>query len=293
MHKTNKMTKYILLIIGMLIFDFSFSQTDTLRLEEDLNILLMKNTFKIEGPNSCGTGFIIAKEKNTNKEYNSGIRDYADLDFILVTAAHVLDSIEGNDAIIFLRTKADNIYKTFPFPISIRNKRFNYYKKHPSMDIAVMYVTLPQIFSNFHQVIDVNKFISDNDIEYWNIRTGETISCLGFPLCYHDTLGNFPILRSGKIASYPLLPSSVYKTFYFDFEIYPGNSGGPVYFFESGTSSRFRADHTFIMGEENIQFIMGMVTESIYIGEIKPEQNIKLGVVIYAKYILETIIMLP
>ena len=39
----------------------------------------------------------------------------------------------------------------------------------------------------------------------------------------------FPILRSGRVASYPLAPASVFPTFLMDFSVFPGNSGGAVF----------------------------------------------------------------
>ncbi|MBC8487538.1 MAG: trypsin-like peptidase domain-containing protein [Bacteroidetes bacterium] len=289
------MTKILLLIIGLSIFGFSFSQTDSLGIDLDLNIVLMKNTYLISGNNSCGTGFIVTKEKKKNNEKKkTSKRAKKDLNYIFITAAHVLDSIIGNEAYIYLRTYDNGIYKTFPFPLLIRNKRTNYYKKHPTMDVAAMYVTLPKIFDNNYFSLSEGLFINDNDIKTWNIRTGETINCLGFPYCSYDSIGCFPILRSGKIASYPIIPSSVYSTFYFDFEVYPGNSGGPVYFFEDGMKARSRSDQYFLMGGPHLQFIMGLVSQQRYVvDDTKDTIFIKLARVIHSKYILETIEMLP
>ena len=117
------MTKILLLIIGLSIFGFSFSQTDSLGIDLDLNIVLMKNTYLISGNNSCGTGFIVTKEKKKNNEKKkTSKRAKKDLNYIFITAAHVLDSIIGNEAYIYLRTYDNGIYKTFPFPLLIRNK---------------------------------------------------------------------------------------------------------------------------------------------------------------------------
>jgi hypothetical protein len=54
--------------------------------------------------------------------------------------------------------------------------------------------------------------------------------CLGYPLGLESGAGGFPILRSGRIASYPIWPSSNLKTFLLDMTTYGGNSGGPVFF---------------------------------------------------------------
>ena len=40
------------------------------------------------------------------------------------------------------------------------------------------------------------------------------------------------IRASGRIASYPITPTSKTRTFLLDFEVFEGNSGGPVFLYE-------------------------------------------------------------
>lgn len=293
-----KYIKYLTLIIGFnFISSISFGQNDFLESSKDINSILMKNTFRIEGMGSCGTGFVIGKmRKNNSNKTNSGSPKF---DLVLITAAHVLDSIKGNKAIIYLRTQSKDVYKTYPFPVLIRKDKTNFYTRHLKMDVAAMYIELPDLYSGKNLIFLTDYLSNDSVIKYWNIKPGETLNCLGYPFCYDDTLGNFPVLRSGKIASFPLVPSDIYKTFNFDFEVFPGNSGGPVYFYNEGTIPRVRSDNTFSIGKENVQFIMGLVTESRHAvlwdnkGLKKSTVDLKLAVVIHASYILETINMLP
>ena len=52
---------------------------------------------------------------------------------------------------------------------------------------------------------------------------------LGFPRGLAANAAGFPILRSGRVASYPIAPAKIFPTFLLDFSVFPGNSGGPVF----------------------------------------------------------------
>ncbi len=105
----------------------------------------------------------------------------------------------------------------------------------------------------------------------------------------------FPILRSGKIASYPLLPTGQTKTFLLDFMVFKGNSGGPVYMVES---TRTYQNLTHI---GTVNFIAGLVTqERAYseqlVGQYSAELHqyqLGLAVVVHASLIKQAINMLP
>lgn len=286
------MYKILALIIGLVISICSFAQSDSEDFDSDINLKLMNSTFQIRGEGSCGTGFIMLR-KNIHLGGKS-----TDADVVLITAAHVLDSIKGNYAEILFREKNNNIYKTIFYPIAIRKGKINFYKKHPTLDVAAMSITLLPDF-NYRDILHETWLADDKTLIDYKIRPGATINCLGYPLCITDTLGNFPILRSGKIASFPIIPSSVYKTFLFDFGVYKGNSGGPVYFFEDGIKSHLIGKDKVALGGKNSQFIMGILTQEKWAtqkDEVTGETNktfLKIGVVIQAQYILETIKLLP
>jgi hypothetical protein len=146
---------------------------------------------------------------------------------VLITAAHVLDEIVGDDASLILRKKNDDgSYTSAPYPIKIRNAGITLYTKHPDADVAAMYVAVP---TNAALTLLPTELLADDarllDIE---VHPGDELLCLGFPL-FMDFNG-FPVIRSGILASYPLTPTKTIKTFFYNFHIFPGNSGGPVYF---------------------------------------------------------------
>lgn len=283
----------VFIVLPNCLLSQSNNQIDTTNLTE----MLMHNTFLISGNGSCGTVFILGKIKTSLKNSKKKKSEAGNYQTVLITAAHVLDSMIGNKANLYMRSKEKNGYKTVIYPIIIRNNKSSFYIKHPTMDIAAMNVTLPDYYE--YPKLATSFLSNDSIIDYWRITTGEIIDCLGFPLCPTDSIGTFPVLRTGKIASYPLTPSNIYKSFLFDFEIYNGNSGGPVIFQEARSRGRVTAERTFSMDEGYIQFILGLITDSIYVqekdqsGKLIKKTEIKMGSVIQARFILETINLLP
>ena len=130
----------------------------------------------------------------------------------------------------------------------------------------------------------------------FEIHPGDELECLGYPLGQAANDAGFPILRSGKIASFPLLPTASNPTFLYDFRVFKGNSGGPVYFVQS---NRFY-QNTFEMGQ-NIHFIVGLVSEESVMkqqisgpySEETRQFQLGLALVVQASQIKQTIEMLP
>jgi len=250
----------------------------------ELNSILMRSTFKIQGEGSVGTAFILGKpiKDKPGRAY-----------YVLITAAHVLEKMKGKKAVLFLRKKRGSSFEKISWSIPIRKENQNLWVKHPEADVSAMYVNLPTNIDIALLTIDM--LADDSIFKKYEIHPGDELFCLGYPLTLEANPAGFPILRSGKIASYPIIPSKETKYFLFDFEIFPGNSGGPVYFVQSGRMIG-RA-----MTVGTIQFIAGLVSqEHIATEKIKSlyeEQMIKhplaLAKVIHASFIKETIELLP
>jgi hypothetical protein len=99
--------------------------------------------------------------------------------------------------------------------------------------------------------------------------------------------GGFPILRSARIASYPLTPAKSVKGFYVDLFLYGGNSGGPAYF--TFVNRIYHASvHIGIQ-----QGILGLVIQESRsnLPEFK-DKALNLGVIVPAGFIRETIDLL-
>jgi hypothetical protein len=136
-------------------------------------------------------------------------------------------------------------------------------------------------------VIDMGFLTNDDRLKRYEIHPGDELLCLGFPLAAEANEMGFPILRSGRIASYPLIPTKDIKSLLYDFYALEVNSGGPVYF---TYETRYFGG---ALRTGGIEGIVGLVSEQRY--SIVPGhvgQSLDLGVIVRASFKIETINML-
>ncbi len=261
----------------------------------ELNTVLMESTFMIQGPSAripgqptLGTVFLIGRPV-PGSNYSR---------IVLVTAAHVLEEIQGDTAILNLRKKTDektNSWVRSPIPLKIRANGQPLWKKHPEADVAVMYIEIPND-TMMKQAVSSDLLADDKMLTEFEVKPGDELRSLGFPLGVVSNDAGFPVLRSGRIASYPLLPTDKTKTFLLDFRIFKGNSGGPVYFVE-----RYRPILRQLGGFMSYHFIVGLVSEEILLQEQSGGQysqeihltQLGLAKVVHASLIKQAIEMLP
>jgi hypothetical protein len=249
---------------------------------EDINTILMQSTFRIHGPSndagsiSEGTVFIIGRRIKDQPNRGS---------YVLVTAAHVLESIRGEKATMLLRESSGDTWKPFSYDFAIRDGQSNaLYVKHPTADVAAMYVRIPNVVSVPLLMADL--IVRDETIRNLEIHPGDELFCLGYPFGLAVNDWGFPILRSGIISSYPLTPASKVKYIGFDFRVYKGNSGGPVYF---KYTNRTYSTGTHL--GETAHGIIGLVSQQVEDPNSKTE--ISLARIVPGQFIIETINMLP
>lgn len=244
---------------------------------QDLNIQIMEATFRIAGPaadsgnTSVGTAFLVGRQRSGA----AGVRGS-----VLVTAAHVLKDITGDEAVLWLRRrKADGGFEPLEHRIPIRSKGLPLWTAHRTADIAVLSLDLPR--EAYAPPLSGDLLATDQTFERFGIHPGDELLCLGYPFGLAANEIGFPILRSGKIASYPLVPAATYPAFLLDFEVYEGNSGGPVYF--TGTARPGGRP------QQTVNFIAGIVTQYAVVAG----QRLQLASVAPAQFIRETIASLP
>lgn len=278
-----------------LILTFIFVFHMQLFSEKQFNITtdLMKSTFKIEGGGFKGTVFIMGY-----KHPSDTLREpytYA----VLLTAAHVLDKIKSDTAKLISRSLHSDGYRRLPFQIYIRKEGIPLWVQHPEADVAAMWIALPYEVGRQIMPYSTDFLATDAELQKYEIGPGEDLLVLGFPYGFESNEFGFPILRSGRISSYPLLPTSKTKTFQLDFEVFPGNSGGPVFLH----SMNRLIDGNMIV--RNIDLVLGIVSEEMIATEpintktlqlsIKGEITHKLGIayVVHASFVKEVLKMLP
>jgi hypothetical protein len=100
---------------------------------------------------------------------------------------------------------------------------------------------------------------------------------LGYPQGFSANEAGFPILKAGRIASFPLSPVNAFPTFLLDLNVFPGYSGGPVF------TEREAAGAT-----TETPFIAGLITQEMELDS----QNLSIGFVTHAKFIRQTLDLL-
>jgi S1-C subfamily serine protease len=252
---------------------------------EEINTLLMHATFRIHGPArgnpmrkiAFGTVFVMGIPRQENPTVSN---------IVLVTAAHVLDDIAGDVATLMLRKpNQDGTYTEFPFDIPVRRGGSPLYARHPSEDVAAMYAALPDDVPM--SGLPPAFLATDEMLTEIEVHPGDEAFVLGFPLGV-GTPGGFPVLRTGRIASYPLTPMRSAKSIVFDLFVHGGNSGGPVYY--SYSNRTFKGAIHFGVA----QGILGLVIQQA--SSPAPElvnSPLNLGLVVPAVFIQETLDRLP
>ena len=181
----------------------------------DLNTIMMEATCKIAGPGSLGTGFVIGTPDKNNPPKSF---------YTLVTADHVLRAVKGDIVKLTFRQKQkDETWKRLEVPVQIRSKKEELWQRHPKMDVAAMFIRLPK--NVVTTLLTTDFLIDDSKLKEYEIHPGLELLSLGYPFGAEANAYGFPILRSGRIASYPLTPTKDTKSFLFDFTVFPGNRG--------------------------------------------------------------------
>ena len=250
---------------------------------DELNTLLMHSTFLIVGPTnvpnkiSFGTVFLMGIPYKDDPKIAH---------IVVVTAAHVFEGISGDTATLQLRRRsAEGTYGTFPFQIPIRKNGQPLYVRHPTADVAAMYGDIPDEVPMTG--LSPDSLVTDKNLEEIEFHPGDEAHILGFPAMV-STEGGFPIMRIGRIASYPLTPMKVVKQWVFDAHVFNGNSGGPVYY--ASVNRVFH--HTVHFGVA--QGVLGLVIQEGHSN--LPEfanRDLDYGVVVPGQFIRETLDMLP
>ena len=237
----------------------------------DLTVALINATVQIDQPTgdgtrTVGTGFLLNAPKPDGTPRT-----------VLVTAGHVLDRMPGDQARIGWRiASTDGGWRFDPQPLDIRREEQPLWTRHSTQDVAVMEVTAPEAFAR--AAIPLGWLADGDTFDAAEVGPGDEMLSLGFPRGLSANRAGFPILRVGRIASWPVSPIRAFPTFLLDFAVFPGNSGGPVFW---TPSARRGADAR----EVDHPYVAGVLTQEV----IVQEERLGIGVVAHAEYIREAI----
>jgi S1-C subfamily serine protease len=235
----------------------------------DMSVDLIQATVQVEQPlgdgkRTVGTGFLVSDPTPDGKPR-----------VVLVTANHVLAKMPGPVATVGFRIEnADGSWRYDPEPLTIRDGLKPLWTRHPTMDVAVISITAPPAFAK--AAIPESWLAGDDTFNKYDVEPGDEMMALGYPQGFSANEAGFPILKVGRIASFPLSPVSAFPTFLLDLNVFPGYSGGPVF-----------TDHTSADGQAE-PFVAGIVTQEMELDS----QNLSIGFVTHAEFIRETLDLL-
>ena len=243
----------------------------------DLAVELIHATVQLEQPlgdgtRTVGTGFLIAETGPDGAPRT-----------VLVTANHVLAKMPGAEARIGYRiSNPDGSWSYSPQTLKIRDANgAQLWTKHPSRDVAAISITAPEAFAK--SAIPLQWLAGDDTFQSNHIGAGDEMMALGFPRGLAANQAGFPILRSGRVASFPVAPAQVFPTFLLDFTVFPGNSGGPVFMSQAAHRRVGGADPG-----QDVQVIAGLLTQQVELNN----ERLEIGIVTHAKFIRETIALM-
>jgi V8-like Glu-specific endopeptidase len=246
----------------------------------DLAIELIHATVQVEQPlgdgtRTVGTGFLIVTPGADGEPHT-----------VLITANHVLQKMPGANARIGFRiSNPDGSWSYSPQQLKIRDKDGQeLWTHHPSRDVAAINIKAPAQFAK--AAIPLAYLAADETFADYKVNAGDEMMALGFPRGLSANAAGFPILRSGRVASYPLAPAKIFPTFLLDFSVFPGNSGGPV--FMTRPAAKSSAVTEVATAEPATGFIAGLLTQQVELNN----ERLEIGIVTHAKYIRETIALL-
>jgi hypothetical protein len=242
----------------------------------DLSLELIHATVQLEQPlgngtRTVGTGFLVSETAADGTPRT-----------VLVTANHVFAGMPGANARIGYRIEnPDGSWSYSPQELKIRDKAgHELWTHHPSRDVATIAVQAPAEFAK--AAVPLSYLASDDTFTKYDVGAGDEMMALGFPRGLAANQAGFPILRSGRVASYPVAPAKIFPTFLLDFSVFPGNSGGPV--FMSDQAHRRPG----VAGGEDVEFVAGLLTQQVELNN----ERLEIGIVVQAKYIRETLALM-
>lgn len=243
--------------------------------EWDMTVGLMNATVQLDQPldpssRKVGTGFLISAPRADGTPR-----------IVLVTAAHVFKVMPSREARVGWRTaEADGAWRFTPANLPIRDESgAPLWVSHPERDVAVIEVNAPEAFAT--AAIPLGWLGDDTTLERYRFGPGDEMMALGFPHGLSSNRAGFPILRLGRISSYPLTPIRHFNSFLLDFAVSQGNSGGPVFWVPAARRP------TGAPIPDN-PVITGILIQEVQGGG----EGLELGVVAHAQYVRETIELL-
>jgi hypothetical protein len=244
---TTVRARHLILIVS---FCFCFPSAAAAE-ADDLGTRLMHSTFKLTNGKTNGTVFLLTRRLADGQPQT-----------VLITAAHVVEQMEGDEVDLVTRKAGpDDSFEKMPVKVRLRQEGKPLWAKHPALDVAALAVTLPKEVEP--QLLSVDLLATDESLKQYEVHPGDLLRCVGYPHSgqFEANPAGFPVARLGCVASFPLVPTKKTNAFLFDFNVFEGDSGAPVYMEEH---NRYYAGK---IQEGRVQLILGLISGQHMIDE--------------------------
>lgn len=222
---------------------------------------MILSTYPLASDTAFGTGFLMAMK---DRSAPGGVVP------VMVTSTHLVQTASRGAIYMPLRGfDANRNLSVAVLEVAPAKKGLPFYVRHPLLDVAAFKVRFPQYLPTplLLTLLEEKNLQSKNEP-----RAGEELNFVGFPEGQGTSLGMFPVLRAGRVASFDQSLLGL-RSFLIDGNVYPGDSGAPV----------FRASQT---GSPSV---VGMVIERLGLGRRNP---FPLALAVDARAIRETLRLL-
>lgn len=215
-HRTTSRLLFAVLALAFVLLFPSCSSLGLARLNTTEQ--MMWSTYLIGSEKGMGAGFIVFRRDPSEPK---GVVP------VIVTAAHLLDA--AGKGPLFIGTRMPDEHggaRITLVEFQPRRGAQRFYVRHPEHDIAAFELHIP---TEAAPLIALPSFVDDKARAGKLLRAGEEVSFVGFPETLPEMEGLFPVLRTGRVASYPVGSARAGGLFVINADVYPGDSGAPVY----------------------------------------------------------------
>ena len=190
---------------------------------------------------------------------------------VLITAAHVLEAApQGPFYLVVRRLNGDESPSVDILEFAPPAGSVAPFVRHPMHDVAALELHIPPELADSVQLpsfLDESNVGRAADIPH----AGDDVSILGFPHVLPGTLGAFPVLRAGRVASRVQGAGADHERLLVNTTAFGGDSGAPVF-----ASSRFGQPKLVGILSERIGKTEGMVPLAIALSSSVMRETLQL-----------------
>ena len=185
--------------------------------EEKVPLQAMQATVRVYGDGRSSTGFIVHIPGKQGEEEAH----------LLVTAAHAFHQMQAEFGTVAFRAQtAEGTWQRREIKIQIRREGKPTWQQHQGADIGFLQVDIPKEVSC--QPLQLRNVATAEDFNGGRIHVGRSTWVACYPAKTESNSAGWPVLRSGVIATHPLVPAESLDHFFVDYAHFGGDSGAAV-----------------------------------------------------------------